>query len=80
MLPRAGHGGNPPWDDVSVPKDRKQDRHATPARIIRPVPPELWTKLGERAGERGRSYIISQLIEGYLDGRFVIDEEVPPVD
>lgn len=53
--------------------DRSADRHARPARVIRPDPPELWDRLGAVAGERGRSAIISDLIRRYLAG-----EPMPP--
>lgn len=49
-------------------KDRSADRHTTPARVIRPKPPELWDRLGEAVGERNRSATISDLIRRYLDG------------
>ena len=64
-----------------MPKDRRLDRHALPARIIRPKPEELWTALGEKVGERRRSEVISLLIAGYLDGRFVVElDEGPPAE
>ena len=51
-----------------MPKDRSLDRHAKPARIIRPDPPELWDQLGEAVGERQRSAVVSDLIRRYLAG------------
>ena len=51
-----------------APQDRSVDRHAKPARVIRPDPPELWDRLGEAVGERSRSAVISDLIRRYLDG------------
>ncbi|MEU1240065.1 hypothetical protein ABZ388_06870 [Micromonospora parva] len=51
-----------------MPKDRSIDRHANPARVIRPTPPELWDRLGEAVGERNRSATISDLVRRYLDG------------
>jgi hypothetical protein len=45
------------------------------------VPEELWKRLGDKVGERGRNEVISKLISGYLDGRYVIkDEEAPPAE
>jgi hypothetical protein len=62
-----------------VPKDRRQDRHALTARIIRPDPEDLWTRLGEKDGERRRSAVISRLIRMYLDGEIELkDEDAPP--
>lgn len=49
-------------------KDRSADRHAKPARIIRPEPPDLWTRLGDAVGERNRSAVLSDLIRRFLDG------------
>jgi hypothetical protein len=49
-------------------KDRSADRHANPARVIRPNPPGLWDRLGEAVGDRRRSAIVSDLIRRYLDG------------
>lgn len=49
-------------------KDRSLDRHANPARVIRPNPPELWDQLGEAVGERQRSAVISDLIRRFLSG------------
>lgn len=49
-------------------KDRSADRHTTPARVIRPNPPELWDRLGGAVGERNRSATVSDLIRRYLDG------------
>lgn len=63
-----------------MPKDRRLDRHALTARIIRPNPEELWTRLGEKVGERKRSEVISQLIAGYLSGKYVIDDEAPATE
>lgn len=60
-----------------MPKDRREDRHGKKGRLIRPDPEDLWTKLGEKAGQRKRNEVISRLIEGYLEGRFVVDEEAP---
>jgi hypothetical protein len=61
-----------------VPKDRKQDRHALPTRVIRPNPAELWEKLGEKAGKGKRSEVVSRLIQGYLDGDIHLNDETPP--
>lgn len=60
-----------PTDPERAPKDRRLDRHsdAKPARIIRPDPPDLWTRLGVAVGNRKRSETISDLIARYLDGR-----------
>jgi hypothetical protein len=60
-----------PTDPGRAPKDRRLDRHsgAKPARIIRPDPPDLWTRLGAAVGNRERSRTISDLIARYLDGR-----------
>ena len=51
-----------------MPKDRALDRHANPARVIRPNPPELWDRLGEVVGKRNRSATVSDLIRRFLDG------------
>ncbi|WP_433078826.1 hypothetical protein ACQP1P_38465 [Dactylosporangium sp. CA-052675] len=56
-----------------MPKDRALDRHAKPARVIRPDPPELWDQLGEAVGDRRRSALISDLVRRYLAG-----EPMPP--
>ncbi len=48
--------------------DRSADRHTKPGRIIRPDPPDLWQRLGDRVGNRRRSEIISALLVWYLDG------------
>lgn len=49
-------------------KDRALDRHAKPARVIRPDPPELWDQLGEAVGARSRSAVVSDLVRRYLAG------------
>jgi hypothetical protein len=74
IVSAAGLGGNPPWEDVQVPKDRRQDRHSLPARIIRPNPAELWAQLGSKVGERRRSAVVSELIRRYLAGEIELDE------
>jgi hypothetical protein len=50
-------------------KDRSLDRHARPARIWRPDPPELWEQLGEVANGRPRSEVINDLVKAYLAGQ-----------
>lgn len=61
-----------------MPKDRSDDRHRTKGRLIRPVPEELWTKLGERVGERKRNGVISELIAMYLEGEIALRSEKAP--
>lgn len=61
-----------------MPKDRREDRHAVKGRLIRPEPEDLWEQVGKKAGPRRRNKVLSALMQGYLDGRFVIDDEVPP--
>lgn len=67
------HTGDGYWwqstdDTWRMAKDRSLDRHALPARIIRPNPPELWERLGEVVGTRRRSEVISDLIRRFLEG------------
>lgn len=52
-------------------KDRTLDRHARPARIWRPDPPELWDQLGEAAAAAGksRSEVLNDLVQQHLAGR-----------
>ncbi len=61
-----------------MPKDRREDRHTNPARIIRPDPPELWQQLGAKVGERKRNGVISELIAVYLAGHVTLESEKAP--
>ncbi len=81
MLAGSRQGGYPPWEYESVPKNRREDRHAAKARIIRPIPAELWEQLGEKAGHRKRNEVISELIAMYLEGEIVLrSEKAPPAE
>lgn len=61
-----------------MPKDRALDRHAKPARVIRPDPPELWDQLGQALGEwPSRSAIISELVRRYLAGQPMLKRPKP---
>jgi hypothetical protein len=58
-----------------VPKDRSDDRHNIKGRLIRPMPPELWERLGEKVGSRERNKTISRLIAAYLDGTITLPDD-----
>jgi hypothetical protein len=50
-------------------KDRSLDRHATPGFNFRFNPPELRDRLDAAMGARRRSWVLSRLVEAFLDGR-----------
>lgn len=58
-----------------MPKDRADDRHTLKGRLIRPMPPELWERLGEKVGPRDRNKTISRLIAAYLDGTIQLPDD-----
>jgi hypothetical protein len=62
--------------------ERQEDRHTRPARIIRPNPPELWERLGEKVGPRARNETISRLIAAYLNGEIQLPDKqsAPPTE
>lgn len=50
-------------------KDRSLDRHTTPGFMLRLTPPELREDLDAAMGARRRSWVLSRLVEAFLDGK-----------